>query len=388
MARSTSREASEEHERANLLAGGTDQAASQLSSPNSAAQDPMRASGGSAGAHPGRASSSDLPSDGGVDDHVPTFHPASLRFSPGFADNNGGTPEAGGAKGEPGGGGARGAASPPDLIQYSATLSLGSLRSLDDVTSRGGGVASNADGGEPAIERNGSGIGRGAPRAFVSAARAPFHPERLHALLTQHFTLQHAPLAHVSRPAAPAGAAAAQSDATTDGDDANGRDGVAGSQAAVALAKDAAEKLSTAMAALQAHAATPEATVARSAVLVAAYAAEHARALIELAPPGALAAPEATAARSSRGGAKSDSPFAGVLFSEGVAWLGGEPIGGWRVEWQTHGGAARLEAAAPWFAALPEAHWPAEGSPERTRALAAFEPGCGDRCAATSPPIS
>jgi hypothetical protein len=204
--------------------------------------------------------------------------------------------------------------------------------------------------------------------SFVYTARMPFHPARLHALLSRVFILR-------------------QQDWTPAlSEDDNGSD--SDSEDPVQLLERASRAVVAAGAAL------PEGSEARDAALAANSALEHA---------GAVTQAYASQAKVSMGAEVDEAcavgdashvvdlvaarekdlvrveAFGRVLRSKGHFWLAGEKRTDHAGEWGSAGSVLQVNTGGPWFASIPYEAWPDDDG-RQEKILSEFVPGVGDRC--------
>jgi G3E family GTPase len=239
--------------------------------------------------------------------------------------------------------------------------------------------------------------------SFIYRARKPFHPERLHKFMIEHFLLQEPDwndaiaddeqlkeeekteedeLIEVATESAEVAAAAAQEVA----------DALHQLQLKNANNNTSDRKTSTPLVAAAAVAATAAAAAASSVALLISRISEkkqqeqdhsghghthsHTSAAAASAPiPATPMSDEEVAAASARR-QRLHSTFGQVLRAKGFAWLASRPdLCG---EWSQAGGVLRFTVGGPWYAALPAEAWP-EDKAQREDILRDFKGDDGDR---------
>ncbi|KAG2495666.1 hypothetical protein HYH03_006266 [Edaphochlamys debaryana] len=234
--------------------------------------------------------------------------------------------------------------------------------------------------------------------SWVWRSRRPFHPGRLHALVSRHWVLQEPDWAlgegeeegaeegeqgvgregEVERSVAAAAAAAQQAAAAIAGMFGGGGAGVgggglAGVQAAAGAAAAAAASAAAAAAAAAsaAAAAAAAASAANPSAAARSTAAQGSTSAATSAPP-----PPPSPAEAAAKGAARTAAFGQVLRSKGFVWLAGrdDHCG----EWSSAGNLLRLGTGGPWYDVLPREAWPTD--PAQVADIEKdFLPGIGDR---------
>ncbi|MES2950319.1 MAG: GTP-binding protein [Pseudomonadota bacterium] len=72
-----------------------------------------------------------------------------------------------------------------------------------------------------------------------------------------------------------------------------------------------------------------------------------------------------------------EAPFAGLLRAKGYVWLASRP--NWVVSYSRAGNVATYEPVGQWWAAVPRARWPAQGTPQRSGIEKNWKEPYGDR---------
>ncbi|KAG2438855.1 hypothetical protein HXX76_005395 [Chlamydomonas incerta] len=264
--------------------------------------------------------------------------------------------------------------------------------------------------------------------SWVWRSRRPFHPARLHALLSAHWVLQQPDWSEADGGGAGGGGEEEQEEQEEEQEEEEqeeegevdrgkmnkevGAAARAAQQAAAALSKALAAaappagkkgKGGDAAAALQAvaGAAAAAATAASAAAVAAAAAAAAAATAAASFGSGSGSAAASTAAKRSAAAAAAAAPAAAaataaapdpaaaaaaaaartaaygqVLRSKGFVWLGGrrDHVG----EWSSAGNLLRLGTGGPWYDVLPREAWPTEAA-QVADIEKDFQPGIGDR---------